>query len=340
MTARTRHRLDPDTRPPAVLHRDEEQARLHAATTEPLQHLYVHGPQGAGKTLLAHTALAQCRTTAHYLSCVSHNTQYKVLKTLCERISDENLNSGYHTAQLQDRLAHHLQHTPTVIVLDDLAFLLANDGNDLLYFLSRLKHRADLGIVGISASPTPLADHLDERTYSSLQPRQLICSPYAEDETVHILTQRAETALPPGTVEPAALEYIAATTTNLTLALHWLTYAATEATRITVDVLRSVQADAMQRYRDGLLGEFTWHHSVLLDVIDRMTADTDSVTTGPVYNRYIDYCRESGTDPLTARRIGDYLTHLELLHLIDVTHHRGGAQGKTREIRPTSLQEF
>lgn len=341
MSATNHDLLDPEAQPPVILHRDEEQSLLHTAVTDlASQHLYVHGPRGVGKTLLVRDALtAPAATTAYYVSCLYHDTQYKVLKRLCERATDEDINSGYHTAQLQECLANHLHDAPPIIVLDDLAFLLANDGNDLLYFLSRLERHTALSIVGIASQPSLLTD-LDERTYSSLRPQHLAVTSYSDDEVAHILAERVEGALPPDTVTPAALEHIAATTSNLTLGLHWLACAAVQAAEITVSVLQAVQDDAVQRYRDALLNEFTWHHTVLLDVIDKATVEPVNVTTGTVYDHYREYCRTGGHDPLTARRISDYLIQLELLNLIDVTHYHGGQRGKTREIRPTSFQEL
>jgi Cdc6-like AAA superfamily ATPase len=226
-----------------------------------------------------------------------------------------------------------------LLVLDDLAFLLANDGNDLLYFLSRLDRHADLCIIGIGTRAS-LTSHLDERTYSSLRPHDVTVESYTEVEAVDILAQRAETALPPDTVEREALDYIAGTTTNLTLGLYWLTYAATHVADITVDMVRTVQHAALQRYRNALLQEFTSHHRVLLDAVDRTTDDESSAFTGTVYTSYVERCKDADTEPLTMRRISDYLTHLELLNLIDVTHHDGGETGKTREIRPTPLQQL
>lgn len=333
--------LDPATRPETILHRADEQALLHATVTDPAsQHLYIHGPRGVGKTLLICDALTTSTTAnTYYVSCVSNDTQYKVLEQLYERVTDAEINPGYHTAQLQQRLVTRLRDDTTIIVLDDLAFLLANDGNDLLYFLSRLDRHAPLCIIGIAAQPSLLTD-LDERTYSSLRPRHLAVTPYTEDEVVRILAHRVKAALPPDTVSSAALEHIAATTSNLTLGLYWLSCAADEAAEITVDVLQAVQNEAVHQYRDALLTDFTWHHAVLLEVIEQATADSVSVTTGTVYQQYTDRCRTAGNDPLTVRRISDYLTHLELLNLIDVTHYHGGATGKTREIQPTPLQEL
>lgn len=340
MSATSHLLLNPATDPPAILHRTEIRTVLHQTIANPTQHVYLHGPRGTGKTLLVQDALTSRSTPAYYLSCRRHDTQYKVLTQLYTRITGTELKSGYHTAQLQHRLAQHLDDTTALIVLDDLAFLLDNDGNDLLYFLSRLNQHTNLRIVGISAVHPTLRDVLDERTYSTLRPRRLTLPPYTTEEVVQILEQRVASARSPDTVDIGGLEYVAATTTNLALALHWLTCADARNTEITVDTLQHVRDTAVQRYRDSLLHDFTQHHRTLLTVIDQATADTATVTTGTVYSRYVTQCKEHGIDPVTIRRITDYLTHLERLNLITVTYHRGGTQGKTREIHPTTLQNL
>ncbi|EMA39162.1 Cdc6/Cdc18 family protein [Halobiforma nitratireducens] len=331
--------LNPETDPPAILHRTDERNVLHRALTDPTQHLYLHGPRGTGKTLLVRDALDACAPAFHYLSCIPHDTQYKVLAELYARITDTDLSPGYHTAQLQQRLAQAL-HDTRIIVLDDLAFLLVNDGSDLLYFLSRLHRQTDLHIIGISAVHPGLTAVLDERTYSTFRPHRIALSPYTEDQVYRILEQRVDAALPSKTVDTAALEYIAATTVNLTVALHWLACAVAQRDEITVGAVQAVEQDAVRRYRDARLTPFTRHHKMLLAVIEHLTVDTETVTTGTVYEQYTAHCTEQGDDPLTSRRISDYLTHLELLGLIDVTHHDGGRTGKTREIRPVPLQDL
>lgn len=331
-------------RPSDYINRAYEQDVVATMATAPGQHhLYIHGLRGTGKTALVRAALADSpdTVTTCYLSCTTCNTQYKVLKRLYERLTDDTINHGYHTAQLQDLLDHRLTQTPTILILDELNFLLENDGNDLLYFLPRLTPDVALSIIDLSANQPTLSTVVDERTYSSLRPRYLPVDPYPEDRAATILTQQIQNTATDISVQPDAISAVTATATNITVGLHWLAAAIQTADGpVTPATIEAVRGDGVSRYRKTLLSAFTAHHIILLEAIDRLTTGEHRVTTGTVYDRYEHLCRTISTAPLTARRIGDFLRHLELLHLIDVTHHTGGETGKTREIRPTTLEEF
>lgn len=309
------------------------------------RHLYIPGPYGSGKTLLARRALETYPDSVdtYYISCLTHNTQYKVLSRLYALLTGDTINPGYHTAQLHDFVAQRLKQGTMIIVLDDIDFLLLNDGNDLLYFLSRFGNHADLHIVGISANHATLSDVLDERTYSSLHPRYLPIDSYTAAQASEILTQRLQDTPLRVDIDPRAITTITERTTNIRLGLHWLAQAV-EATSdgdtITADRVIGVQQDATNEYRAALLEDLTPHHTMLLEVITHLTGNGTTATTGTIYDRYTRRCRAAGTNYLTLRRVSDFLTQLELLHLITVTHHDGGKHGKTREIQVIPLQQL
>lgn len=335
--------LDVAATPDAVMGREDERETLQRAlTSPPRSHLYLTGPRGAGKTLLARTALAACPGTVStcYLCCRRFDTQYKVLQQLAHHLTGETITDGYHTAQLQALVSRHLAEQETVLVLDELDFLLEADGSDLLYFLSRLDETASFCLVGISASDAPLAARVDERTYSSLQPWHLHLDPYTETDATTILTERFQELFPETPLTRPAVRHIAATSTNILLGLHWLAESAALDTSVTVDVVQAVQPDAVRRYRRARICDLTLHHDLLVAAIEALTTDQPTVTTGAVYEQYAELCRERDDAPLTTRRIGDFLTHLELLDLLDVTHHAGGTTGKTREMQLVPLQEL
>jgi len=328
--------LGPDYIPDALVNRDEETVRLIDVLSTPGSHIHVYGPRGTGKTLLTRNTLDDPTVDADtcVLSCTRSDTQYKVLAQLADTLTGTDIGSGHHTAQLQDHLADHLSDTALVIVLDDIDFLLANDGNDLLYYLSRLGHDA-LTIVTLSAAHSDLSAVIDERTYSTLQPKQLTLNPYTITETYRILDQRARTALSRDHPFPKdALSTIAMDTANISLGLFWLHTAADAADdRITEDLVHNVRSDAVQRYRHHLLTDFSPHHQLLCDAINSLTDDTDPVHTGTIYDRYETRCRSDGRESLTTRRLSDYLKDLERLGIIQADYHYGGAEGKTREIQ-------
>jgi len=183
--------------PAQFIDRESEQETLSqafAADTETrLQNFHVYGPRGSGKTHLLQQFLTTFppTVTTCYLSGRSHDTQYRALERLIQQLTGERVGTGYHVADLQRRVSEAMT-LPTVIVLDEIDFLLLNDGDDLLYFLSRLENAA---VITVSANHRSLESEVDDRTYSSFQPQVLTLNPYTTTETRQILAARARRAL-------------------------------------------------------------------------------------------------------------------------------------------------
>jgi Cdc6-like AAA superfamily ATPase len=331
--------------PDRMLARDTEcDIVTHHIRNPGQQHLHIAGPRGSGKTLLTMVAHAQAEppATVCYVPCRRYDTQYQVLTRLTARLTGKSVADGHRSAHLQRTVSAALADTPAVLVLDDIEFLLRHDGDDLLYFLSRLDDSTALTIVSIATPAVDLASALDARTYSSYQPRHLSIVPYTEEQAAQILARHAN-AVVPQPVTAAAVWRIARQTTNIHVGLHWLTRAAEVHDAhavITATTLQVLRWDAFHRYWLATLTAFTRHHAIALKAIEQVTTETNPAYTGRVYDRYATLCRCRGSRPLTSRRISDFLDHLELLGLIQVEHHRGGTVGKTRAIRLTPLEEL
>lgn len=334
-----------DTRPPLesnyvpaqFIGRDAVQTTLRDAfaveTDARLQHLHVYGPRGSGKTHLLRQFLTTFPPTftTCYLSGIPHNTQYKALERLYQQLTGTELGTGHHVADVQRRIAEQVT-LPTVIVLDDIEFILLEDGDDLLYFLTRLENTA---VITVSATHETLEESLDDRVYSSFRPQNVALDAYSPTEAREILADRARRALEPDSLHRAALTHIARTTQNMTIGLTWLREAAEAAEEtITLDLVHEVHLTAVHEYILHLLAEFTPHHRRLYEAIDRLAQAGDTpVLTGTVYEEYRAHCETADVATLSERRLGDFLTHLALLDIIETTMHYGGPKGKTREIR-------
>ena len=321
---------------PTLIKRTAEYETLLNRLTQQNEHaIYLYGPHGSGKTLLVRHALRDLapHTTVCYLSGIHHDTQYKVLTALCETLTGTEFTTGYHTGQLYTAFTQALADHDLVIVLDDIDFLLLNDGSDFLYFLSRIDHQVAPQLVLVSAAHPDLSAVLDERISSSLQPATLSLAPYTETETIRILDARVHEWLTQD-VTMKVLAAIAATSQNIRLGRDWLTLAA-ELTDgpIREDIIQLTCADAQQRYRTNRLATFSVHHRLLMQVIEQLASETGSMHSGAVYEWYQKRCAQLGRDPLSTRRISDYLKHLECLGLIHAKYHYGGPDGKTRHIQ-------
>lgn len=330
--------------PAEFINRQEEQSVLTRTFSHVRQtgtkNLVLSGPRGAGKT---HLVLKQLRTLSEtvetcYVDCREHDTQYKVLSKLFHVLFDEEIDNGFHTAGLQQELSRRRTRN-TVLVLDELEFLMFNDGDDLLYYLSRDCSQA-LTLVLITTNDTDLESSLEERTYSSLHPQRLTLDSYSTGEIYDILAARARQALNPRSLHYRALEYIATSIANPRLGLHWLqTAAEAGGDHITEQDVKQVQLQGYHRYIDAQLEPFTLHHRLVYHAIKDLTSTQQpSVRTGHIYDRYRRLCKIHSEEPLSRRRISDFLKHLELLTLINVDYHYGGKTGRTREVQLTLLQ--
>ena len=301
----------------------------------PLPNLHVHGPRGTGKTQVVNSVFNDLpkRVSKAYVPCHRYDTQYKALKQICKAFSQD-VDDGHHTSELQRRLGEQAEVMKTVVILDEIDFLLLNDGDDLLYFFSRLEHSDNISVITISSNTEDLESLIEERTYSSLQPRRIGFEPYTGEELYQILAERAKKALASKSLQREALTYIASSTTNVGRGLTWLRYAAkTAETKITEELVKDVETSAYQEYVNYLLDDFTEHHYLIYEaVFEASEVGENTVKTGDIYDKYRDLCSSTEEEPLSNRRISDYLKQFELLDLIQSEYHYGGSKGKTRTI--------
>jgi len=301
----------------------------------PLPNLHVHGPRGTGKTQVVNSVFSNLpkRVSKAYVPCDKYDTQYKALKQICKAFSQD-VDDGHHTSELQRKIGEQVEVMKTVVILDEIDFLLLNDGDDLLYFLSRLENSDNISVVTISSNTKNLESLIEERTYSSLQPRRIGFEPYNGEELYQILAERAKKALASKSLQREALTYIASSTSNLGRSLTWLRYAAkTAETTITEELVREVEASAYQEYVNQLLDDFTEHHYLVYEAVYETSGEgEDSVRTGKIYEKYQELCRSTEKEALSDRRISDYIKQLELLGVVQADYYYGGKKGKTREV--------
>lgn len=326
--------------PEEFVDREEEAAALKSAfsniTETSSRNLHIYGPRGTGKTHLTHSKLEELpdQVNTCFILCSRHDTEYKALKQIYQEVTREQISSGYHVSDLQRRIEERTGATETVVVLDEVDFLLLNDGDSLLYYLSRIENPEKLNIITISSNHSQLP--LEERTKSSLQPQQVKFPLYTGEELYEILRERAESSLISRSVHRNALTYIASKTSNAKHGLHLLQTAARQTGDIIDEgLIKEIQDHAYQKYVNELLEPFTEHHIQLHQAIEELAEEHgDAIRSGNIYSRYQERC---GEDALSQRRISDYLKHLELLNLIKADYHYGGKKGKTREIQPVNL---
>lgn len=309
---------------------EEVIGRENEAELDSSQNLHLHGPRGTGKTLLARKLLEDLDGKTCYVSCLEHDTQYKVLQEVMAQLS-EDIGTGYHTSELQRKFEEHTEVFDVTVVLDELDLLLLNDGDDLLYYLSRLNNLER--IITVSANTTELRENLEPRTYSTLRPHRIHCEPYTGEEIYRIITDRASKSLEKRSLHRNAATYIASKTQNAELALTWLKQAAQDTDQaITEQTVEDTWEEASTAYIERRLDKLTQHHRRIYRIIQESGQDS-VVNTGDLYRQYQDISQDQGLETVSNRRISDYLKQLEQLNLVESEYHYGGQKGKTRDIR-------
>jgi cell division control protein 6 len=317
--------------PDEIIDREREREQLEKAPTG--QNLHIHGPRGTGKTHLVKKYLEDLDGKACYISCLEHDTQYKILQQLVSQLTHDSIQTGHHTSELQRKVEEHTDVLDFTVVLDELDFLLLNDGDDLLYFLSRLNNPPK--IITITANTEELKQQIEPRTYSSLHPRRIQFEPYTGPQIYEILADRASKSLKERSLHRNAATYIASSTQNAELALTWLRTAVQHADEaVTEELVQEIREDAYNLHIEKHLEKLSQHHRNLYQAIEELSKEKGPVVNaGSIYQRYQKITEERGREPLSNRRTSDYLKQLEELNLIKTEYHYGGDKGKAREIR-------
>ncbi|MFC7213073.1 Cdc6/Cdc18 family protein [Saliphagus sp. GCM10025334] len=331
--------LNPEFLPETFHGRADQLQQLRSATSSesvPVN-LHLYGPRGTGKTHLARHVLETLAedTQTCLVPCTEFDTQYKVLKQLCRTVTGDEVSDGYHASDLKRMFEERSSDVQTIIVLDQVDFLLLNDGSDLLYYLSRLQSDDGLGIITISETLPTLQPELEERTFSTLHPETVLFKPYSSQTLFKILWDCVSTAFHPDTVTREAVSVIASSTENAAYGLQWLKTAGEHAeTIVSKELVEEVRPETDRAYVDQLLAGFSIHHRVLYEAVVKLTdGSREVVHTGEIYRTYRKLLESKRVKPLSDRRISDFIKHLELLQVIEADYHYGGRHGKTREIR-------
>jgi len=328
--------LQASYRPNEITERTETLEDIKSALTTG-SNIHIQGPHGTGKTHSVQTVAEDHDDRVCYISCLDHDTEYQVLKKLLEELTKSPMSTGHHTSDLHRELVDELVVRDLVVILDDVGFLLLNDGEDLLYALSRMENSPQL--LTISTGTEQLQEQIEARTYSSLRPHHIHFEPYSGEQVYELLAARATESLQPRSIHRNALSYIASTTRNMKAALTWLRTAADTADdKITENIMQMVEKDAAQIHAENQLEPLTAHHKYLYRAISELSEQRESVlNAGEIYQCYESTVEERKDKLLSNRRISDFLKHLEQLGIISADYHYGGVEGKTRKIQ---LQHF
>jgi cell division control protein 6 len=345
------HRFLPDKLP----HREDQIKSVAKYWIEALNHVTppdvtVYGKTGTGKTAVTKLAKKQLEQVARdknvnvrveYIRCTDYTTEYQVIARLCQQMGQDVPYRGWTKAEVVNSFRNLFKKNVfgknliLIIILDEVDILLKNDGDGLLYTLTRTDN---VSIASIS-NYVEFKQFIKPRVKSSLRDREIVFPPYNAQQLVDILNERSKLSFENGTLQSDVIPLCAA-------------LAAKEEgdARYALDLLRTSGEIADEKSSDIVLENFVREakdhieHNKVTDIVMTLpsqqqkvlesvlylTNHKEEITSGRLYEVYKDLCK---SDSVSYRRIFDFINELEMLGLISTkTVSRGRGKGRTNII--------
>lgn len=361
-----RDKLLPDYVPNELPHRSNQVMQLAKilapalASSRP-SNVFIYGLTGTGKTAVAKYVLrkleerAQDRVLFSYVNCRQNDTNYRVMSELARGLGTRIPFTGLSTSEVYKRFVSSLDRRGRVmvVVLDEIDHLVKKSGDDVLYFLTRINEQlssSKLSLIGIT-NDLKFTEFLDARVKSSLGEEELVFPPYSARELEDILRQRAAEAFNEGALAPDVIPLCAAIAAkqngDARLALDLLLKAAdiaerVGAERVIADHVRQAQREIEKNVTVDVIKSMPLHVKLVLLAIYLLERDgARNITTGMIYNRYVEITKLLGIDAVTQRRVSDIINELDMSGIVNARVVSLGRYGRTKVIRlSTSLRNI
>ncbi len=322
--------------------------------------LLIYGKTGTGKTSVTKYVTEMLeekvgdKVITCYVNCQTYDSPYSILVNLSKCIpGDSNIPpSGWTLDRIYDELVVKIKGSEKILILilDEIDKLVEKNGGDSLYVILKLMGE-DTGaggtIIGIT-NDSSFYERLDPRVKSRMSRESVMFSPYNAEELKDILYPRVTKVLNPESYDEAAISLCAA----IGAREHGDARKAIDLMRISIEMAIRESSDRVSvshvyKARDTLEIDViretvktqpTHSKIVLLSVILSGERHPNSATTGEVSSLYAELCRDIGIQPLTSRRVSDYISELEDFGMINTTVKSLGRYGRTRYIKITGRE--
>ena len=337
--------LYPEFIPERLPHRDREIDSLVYSFNPVIKggkpiNVSVFGPVGVGKTVTVKYVLNQLeeftdRAKHLYVNCFEFNTRHSVLSKITAFLGRAIPRRGMATDETYSMFLEALEKsdfTP-IIILDEVDQLFEKgEGSKLLYDLLRVfeYQKARIGIVMLSNNMT-MNFNLDERVRSSFTEEKIVFNPYTPQQLKDILIDRAEQAFQKNVLHKDVIPLLAAKAAKSGGDCRTAIEALLKAGRleekensktVSVDHLRESFDSIESSPAKKVLKHLSEPEKNLLKILAQSSKELSS---GELYEKY-----NESNDPLTIRRLREFVTKLSTLNIINAELNEG--RGKTRLI--------
>lgn len=312
----------------------------------------LYGKTGTGKTAVANYARKQLEEKVNinnelfikilYIRCTDYNTEYQVIARMCQELGYEVPYRGWTKAEIVNTFRDIFRkrslgrQLKLIVILDEIDVLLKNDGDGLLYTLTRTPN---ISILSIS-NYLDFKEFIKPRVKSSLRDREIVFPPYNAEQLEDIITERAKRTFKPNTIGSGVLQLCAAMAAkeegDARYALDLVRTAGElademEQSQITIGNVEKAKERIEHSKIEDIIITLPLQPQRVLEAILNLTLEEKEITSGVLFEEYQDI---AGNDAVSYRRIFDFINELELLGLISTnTVSRGRGKGRTNIIK-------
>lgn len=358
--------------PENIPHRDEEIryiAKILAPILngEKPSNLLIYGKTGTGKTLcteyvskqiLKKTKELRVNVKIEYINCRlgKLDTSYRILAEIMKKMGVKIPTTGLPTMDIWGKFIDLIEEKKqlVILILDEIDQIIKmkktkdKEEDNFLYTLSRKNQElknSQISFIGISNEITFL-DNIDSRTKSSLGEEEYIFKPYDALQLQDILSERCKLAFNEGVISSGIISkcsaYAAREHGDARRALNLLRIAAELSERDNKKTIEDEYIDLANKKIENdrvieMVDSFPKQQKIVLYAIillskNKQNDKIEKFYTGNVYDTYQDLCKKTNTEILTQRRIGDILTELDTMGIINSTVISKGRYGRTKNI--------
>jgi len=357
--------------PETIYHRDREISQIASILAPSLRgekpsNLFIYGLTGTGKTISVQFVMNEMLKRAkdtdkklriEYLNCKMKkvaDTEYRILAEMIKKLGGEVPATGLPTDQVYNRFIELVEKERqlVILVLDEIDQAVKKISSDFLYSLTRISSelsKSQVGIVGIS-NDLKFLDMLDSRVRSSLREEEITFPTYNATQLTEILAKRAEKSFKPGVIQDGVVQkcaaYAAREHGDARRALDLLRVAGELAEREGLSKVELTHVDMANEKIDKdkmleVIKSAPKQLQLILYSIISLSERKDNklfkdsknpIFTGDIYHLYGQMCQKTRTEMLTQRRVGDLISEVDMLGIINAHVISKGRHGRMREI--------
>lgn len=345
------HRFIPENLP----HREEKCMSIAKYWVEALNKITppditIYGKTGTGKTAVVSYAKNQLEEIAkeqglnlkiEYIRCTDYNTEYQILAKLCQLLGKPVPFRGWTKAEVINTFRSLFKKNLSgddlilIVILDEIDVILKNDGDNILYTLTRTDNVAITSISNF----VDFKRFIQPKVKSSLRDREIVFPPYNAQQLIDILKERSKLSFKEGSVSDGVIALCSALAAkeegDARYALDLLKTSGEIADELEVDAIEEqFVKEAKDRIEHNKIIDIVMtlpiQQQKVLEAITYLTNAKEEITSGRLYEVYQDLAKN---DKVSYRRLFDFINELEMLGLISATTvSRGRGRGRTNVI--------